>query len=227
MSFERTEKLFGSKTMEIFKKSKVAVIGIGGVGGYAAEALVRSGIGNIIIVDFDKIDSSNINRQIWALESNIGKLKVEVAKKRLLNINPALKIKTVAERFCKENKEKILDPPIDFVIDAIDSADDKIELLSFCVKNNIPIISCMGAARRKDPTKVKYGDINSPTTCPFARKIRRSLRKKGIEKKIPTVFSEEKPVDLIPGNPLPSCCTVPAATGMAAAAFACQSLVCP
>ena len=227
MSFERTEKLFGSTAMDTFKNSNVAVIGIGGVGGYAAEALVRSGIGNITIVDFDKIEKSNINRQIWALESTVGKLKVEVAEKRLLNINPLLKINAIADRFCKDNKEKILAQPIDFVVDAIDSSEDKIELLSFCVKNNIPVISCMGAARRKDPTKVKYGEINNPTTCPFAKKIRRGLRKQGVEENIPIVFSEEIPVDIIPGNPLPSCCPVPAAAGMAAAAFVCKKLTCP
>jgi len=227
MSFERTEKLFGLTAMEIFENSNVAVIGIGGVGGYAAEALVRSGIGNITIVDFDKIEKSNINRQIWALESSVGKLKVDVAKKRLLDINPLLKINAIADRFCNENKEIILAPPIDFVVDAIDSSEDKIELLSFCVNNNISVISCMGAARRKDPTKVKYGEINNPTTCPFAKKIRKGLRKKGIEEKIPTVFSDEIPVDIIPGDSLPSCCTVPAAAGMAAAAYVCQKLSCP
>ena len=227
MSFERTEKLFGHTAMEIFENSNVAVIGIGGVGGYAAEALVRSGIGNITIVDFDKIEKSNINRQIWALESTVGNLKVDVAKKRLLDINPSLKIKAIADRFCKENKEIILAPPIDFVVDAIDSSEDKIELLAFCVNNNIPIISCMGAARRKDPTKVKYGEINNPTTCPFAKKIRRGLRKKGIEENIATVFSDEKPVDVIPGDSLPSCCTVPAVAGMAAATFVCKKLICP
>ena len=227
MSFERTEKLFGLTAMEIFENSNVAVIGIGGVGGYAAEALVRSGIGNITIVDFDKIEKSNINRQIWALESSVGKLKVDVAKKRLLDINPLLKINAIADRFCNENKEIILAPPIDFVVDAIDSSEDKIDLLAFCVNNNIPVISCMGAARRKDPTKVKYGEINNPTTCPFAKKIRKGLRKKGIEEKIPTVFSDEIPVDIIPGDSLPSCCTVPAAAGMAAAAYVCQKLSCP
>ena len=224
MSFERTEKLFGNNAMEIFKNSYVAVIGIGGVGGYAAEALVRSGIGNITIVDFDKIEKSNINRQIWALESTVGKLKVDVAQKRLLEINPELKINAIADRFCKKNKEIILEQPIHFVVDAIDSFEDKIELLSFCVNNNITVISCMGAARRKDPTKVKYGKINNPTTCPFAKKIRRGLRKKGIEENIPTVFSEEKPVDIIPGDSLPSCCPVPASAGMAAAAYVCQNL---
>ena len=227
MSFERTEKLFGSTAMQIFKNSTVAVIGIGGVGGYAAEALVRSGLGNIIIVDFDKIEKSNINRQIWAIESSIGKLKVEVAKKRLLDINPQLKINAITDRFCKDNKEIILAPPIDFVVDAIDSSEDKIDLLTFCVKNNIPVISCMGSARRKDPTKVKYGELNDPTTCPFAKKIRKGLRKKGIEEKISTVFSDEKPVDIILGDSLPSCCSVPATAGMAAAAYVCQKLTCP
>jgi len=224
MSFERTEKLYGQEAMNVFKNSRVAVIGIGGVGGYAAEALVRSGIGSVIIVDHDKIETSNINRQIWAVESTVGKLKVEVAEKRLLDINPDLKIQTFAERFSKDTAKKILASKIDFVVDAIDSSDDKIELLSFCVKNKIPVISCMGAARRKDPTKVKYGTMSIPTGCPLARKIRRGLRKNGIEINIPIVFSEENPVDAVPGEPLPSCCAVPAAGGLAAAAYVCECL---
>jgi len=153
--FSRSILLFGEKNYNKISTSKIAVVGIGGVGSYAVEALARTGVGSLIIIDYDKVEATNINRQIWALSSTVGKYKVDVARERLLDINPGLEIVANNKRLTADSVNGLIPADVDFVIDAIDSIIDKVSLIEYCLKRKIPVISCMGAARRKDPTKIK------------------------------------------------------------------------
>ncbi len=167
--FIRTELLLGKEGMIKLKNSTVAVFGIGGVGSFACEALVRSGLGKIILVDYDIIDISNINRQIHATSSTVGLPKVEVMKKRLLEINPELDIEVYQEKYNDETREKLISTDYDYVIDAIDMITSKIDLITTCKEKNIPIISSMGAGNKLNPTLLEVGDIYSTHTCPLAK----------------------------------------------------------
>lgn len=191
--FSRTELLLGKENMMKLYSSKVAVFGIGGVGSFAAEALARSGLGSIVLIDYDIIDISNLNRQIHANFNTIGLKKVEVMKERLLSINPNMDIKIFDECYTNENKNLLLTSDYDYVIDAIDMVSSKINLVENCNIMNIPVISCMGAGNKLDPTMFKIGDIYETNTCPLAKVMRRELRKKGIDK-LKVVWSMEKPI---------------------------------
>lgn len=189
--FSRTELLLGKEGMGRLKKSKVAVFGIGGVGSFTSEALVRSGLGKIILVDYDIIDISNINRQIHATSETIGLLKVETMKNRLLEINPDLDITVFKETYNDKNKDRLL-LDYDYVVDAIDMVSSKINLIENCKQLNIPIISCMGAGNKLNPTMLQVGDIYKTNTCPLAKVMRRELRKRNI-KDLKVIWSKEKP----------------------------------
>ena len=190
--FSRTERLIGAGKLEKLRGAKAALFGAGAVGSFAAEALVRSGIGSLVIVDFDDVHISNINRQIFALESTLGMPKVDVAKERLRDINPACKI-TAVNRFADADSiPEILTATPDIIIDAIDSIAPKVELLCYASANGIPVVSSMGAARRTDPLSVRTGDIFETSGCPLARQIRKALRKRGIEGGITAVYSAEQ-----------------------------------
>jgi len=191
--FNRTELLFGNEAIEIFQKSRIAIMGLGGVGSFAAEGLVRSGIGSILLVDFDKIGISNLNRQLPALHSTIGILKTETMRDRLLDINPSLEIEIYSDFFDNESRDQLLNN-IDFVVDAIDSLGPKAELLESVYKMKIPVISAMGAAGRVDPSKIVQTDISKTYMCPLARKVRKYLHRRGIYKGIPVLFSTEEPI---------------------------------
>ncbi|HPR18602.1 MAG TPA: tRNA threonylcarbamoyladenosine dehydratase, partial [Candidatus Cloacimonadota bacterium] len=191
--FSRTELLFGTKAMNKFQQSRVAVMGLGGVGSYAAEALVRSGIGSFLLVDFDRIALSNLNRQIPALHSTIGKLKTEAMKERFLDINPQVKIEIYSDFCASESYEKLVEN-VDFVVDAIDSLTPKTGLLEICYRHQIPVISCMGAAGRLDPAKIELADIAKSHGCPLAAKVRKYLHRRGIYTGIPVIFSSEQPI---------------------------------
>jgi tRNA A37 threonylcarbamoyladenosine dehydratase len=193
--FSRTELLIGKKGVEKLKKSEVAVFGIGGVGSFASEALVRSGLGSIVLVDYDIIDVSNLNRQIHATSKTIGLPKVEVMKNRLLEINPSLNINIVNECYTDENKYELLDSRYDYIVDAIDMISSKISLIENSKALNIPIISCMGAGNKLNPTMFQVGDIYKTDTCPLAKVMRKELRKKGI-KDLKVVWSKEKPIKI-------------------------------
>lgn len=224
--FSRTISLFGKEKFEKISKAKAAIVGIGGVGSYAAEALARTGVADLIIIDDDKIEKSNINRQVWALNSTVGKFKVDVAKKRLLDINPKIKITARAERLTKESAAELLPENIDIVIDAIDSLRDKAALIEHCLRSRITVISCMGAARRTDPTKIRIGKIsNKKISGPLIKKLRKELRKINVPFDFPVVFSEEKAADVEMGTPLPSCCFTAGAVGFAAASYTCDALM--
>lgn len=191
--FQRTELLFGKEEVDKFKQSRVAIIGLGGVGSYAAEGLVRSGIGSVLLVDFDTVGESNINRQLPALHSTVGQLKTEAMRDRLLDINPNVKVE-IFNGFCNQDSRDDLLQNLDFVVDAIDSLTPKAGLMEHCYKNNIPIITALGAASRFDPSKIILTDISKTHTCPLARKIRKYLNRRGISKGIPVIFSTETPI---------------------------------
>ncbi len=191
--FSRTELLLGKEAMEKLNKSKVAVFGVGGVGSFASEALVRCGIGNIVLIDYDIIDVSNLNRQIHATSKTIGLKKVEVMKERLLEINPLCNVTTINECYTEENKDRLLNLDYSYIIDAIDMVSSKISLIENSKSLNIPIISCMGAGNKLNPTMLQVGDIYKTDTCPLAKTLRKELRKRGI-KDLKVVWSKEKPI---------------------------------
>lgn len=184
---QRITLLLGKEYVKKLQKSTVMVVGCGAVGSFAIEALSRSGVGHIILVDFDKVEESNINRQLFALDSTIDKPKVLVASQRIADINPKIKIDTF-DTFFDENTNIDIKP--DFVIDAIDTVPSKIALYKWCENNNIPFVSSMGAARKTDLTKIKIGKISKTTVCPLASKIRRIVRDLRI-KDFPVVYSTE------------------------------------
>ena len=217
--FSRNISLFGEDNYNKITASKIAVVGIGGVGSFAVEALARAGVRDLIIIDDDKIEITNINRQIWALNSTLGKYKVDVAVERLTDINPGLKIIAYNRRLTADSIEELIPGDIDFVIDAIDSIRDKVSLIEYCLQKKIPVISCMGAARRKDPTQIKIGNIIDAVSGPLIKRLRKELRKKDVPLDFPIVYSEEKAVDVQKGQPLPSCCFTTGTVGLIAASY--------
>lgn len=191
--FSRTETLLGLDRMNKLKNSRVIIFGVGGVGGYVIEALTRSGFKQIDIVDFDSVSITNINRQIIALHSTIGKLKIDVMKERMLDINPNIVVNTYPVFLDDTNIESFNLSQYDYVVDAIDSVTSKILLIEYCVKNNIKIISSMGTGNKLDPSLFKISDISKTSVCPLAKVIRYELRKRGINH-LKVLFSTETPI---------------------------------
>lgn len=192
--FSRTELVIGKENVEKLKNSKVAIFGIGGVGSYVVEGLVRAGIGNFILVDDDEVCLTNLNRQIIATRKTVGKSKVEVAKERILDINPNAKVEVYQEFFMPDT-EGILDESVDYIVDAVDTVTAKLELIVRANKLNIPIMSSMGTGNKLDPTKFEVTDIYKTSVCPLAKVIRKELRNRGI-KKLKVVYSKEEPIKL-------------------------------
>lgn len=191
--FSRTELLLGRDAMERLKKSRVAVFGIGGVGGYVCEALVRSGIGAFDLIDSDKVSLSNLNRQIIATRQSIGKYKTEVMKERMLDINPEINVRIYNTFFLPENADEFPFYEYDYVIDAVDTVTAKIELVMKAKKTHVPIISSMGAGNKLDGSMFRAADIYETKVCPLARVMRRELKKRGVEN-LRVVYSEETPI---------------------------------
>lgn len=191
--YSRTELLIGIDGVDKLNNSKIAIFGIGGVGAYTAEALCRAGVGNLVLVDYDDICLTNLNRQIHATRKTVGKSKVDMMKERLLEINPKMNVIIFKELYNEENAERLLTPDLDYVVDAIDMVTSKLDLITRSQQMNIPIISCMGAGNKFDPTKIEISDIYKTSMCPLARVIRQELRKKGV-KKLKVVYSKEEPV---------------------------------
>ncbi len=189
--FLRTERLIGKNNMEILNSSSVLVAGLGAVGSYAVEGIARLGVGSITIADFDTISRSNINRQLYALESTIGISKVTAAAERINDINPECNVLRMNLFVHKDTLKKITAYSPNLIIDAIDSLNPKIELLEYAYKNNIPVISSMGAALRTDPSKIKSGDIFDTTKCPLSKQVRKRLRNRGVGRGIDCVYSTE------------------------------------
>lgn len=189
--FSRTEILIGEKKLNKLKKSKVAVFGIGGVGGYVVEALVRSSINHITLIDNDIVSESNINRQLIALSTNIGQKKIDVMKKRILEINPDCQVETFDTFVLKDNLEQFHLEDYDYVVDAIDTITGKISIIEKCNEYQVKIISSMGAGNKLDPTKFEVCDIYKTSVCPLAKVMRHELKKRGI-KKLKVVYSKEE-----------------------------------
>ncbi len=200
--FSRTELLIGKKGIEKLQSAKVAIFGIGGVGSFVVEGLARAGVGNFILVDDDKVCLTNLNRQLIATHKTVGKFKVDVAKERILDINPNANVETYKEFFMPDSKE-ILDNSVNYIVDAVDTVTAKIELVIRANKLNIPIISCMGTGNKLDPTLFKVTDIYKTNICPLAKVMRKELRTRGI-KKLKVVYSEEEPIK--PDETLESSC---------------------
>ena len=192
---DRTSMLLGEETLARFAASKVMVVGLGGVGAYAAEMLCRAGVGNMVILDSDTVSVTNRNRQLIALESTIGKLKTEVVAQRLRDINPAINLTIIPEYIEESNLEEIfrMAGELDYVVDAIDTLAPKISLIKYCVEHKIPHVSAMGAGAKLDATKIRIADISKSYNCPLAYILRKKLRKEGISKGFKVVFSEELP----------------------------------
>lgn len=192
--FSRTELLIGKESIEKLNKSKVAVFGIGGVGSFVVEGLVRAGVGNFILIDDDKVCLTNLNRQLIATRATVGKYKVEVAKERILSINPKANVEIVQEFFMPDSKE-ILDNSVDYIIDSIDTVTAKIELVVRANKLGIPIISSMGTGNKLDPTRFEVTDIYKTSVCPLAKVMRKELKARGINN-LKVVYSKENPIKL-------------------------------
>ena len=235
--FYRTELLVGQKGSQKLAQTSVAVIGLGGVGSYSAEALARSGIGKFILIDFDVIEPSNINRQILALQSTIGKPKVEIMQQRIRDINPKAEV-IIYQEVLDGNKQDNLLEGAEYCVDAIDSLSSKIGLLEFLLKNERKFISVMGAGNRLNPSQVHISTIDKSHNCPLARRVRKLLNKKGIRGHFPCVYSSELPI--IPENDVSiedsitkdrqrkvigSISYLPAVMGLMAAAYVIRSIL--
>lgn len=229
--FKRTELLFGKEAMEKLKNSHVCIFGIGGVGGCVAEAMARSGVGALTLVDNDTVSESNINRQIYALSSTIGLMKTAAAKERIQQINPDCRVFERNMFYLPENAEELDLTQFDYVIDAIDTVSSKIHMAVKCEELNIPLISSMGTGNKLDPTKFEAADIYKTSVCPLARVMRRELKKRGV-KKLKVVYSKEQPkkavADSANGRHAPgSCAFVPPAAGFVIAGEVIKDLISP
>jgi len=191
---ERTELLLGAETRQRLRDAYVLVVGVGGVGGYAAEMLVRSGIGHLVIIDSDLVGETNLNRQLLALRSTLGRSKCAVLQERLLDINPGLDIRVIEDYIHEDNVAALLDPiPADVVIDAIDTLSPKIALIQYCLKRGLKLVSSMGAGAKLDATAIRIDDISKTRECPLAHALRKRLHRLGIHSGFTAVYSTEKP----------------------------------
>lgn len=192
--FSRTELLIGKEGVEMLSQCHVAVFGVGGVGSYAVEALVRAGIGEITIVDYDDICLTNVNRQLHALHSTVGRTKVDVMEERMLDINPDVRVNSVCQWYLPQRADEMLTSDIDYIVDAIDTVTAKLDLIEQAFARNIPIVSAMGAGNKLDPTALVVADISDTCVCPLAKVMRKELRKRGITKGLKVVYSPEVPL---------------------------------
>ena len=189
----RTELLIGKENIQKLANSKVIIYGIGGVGSFVVEGLVRAGIEHIILVDNDVIASSNLNRQIHATISNIGKSKVDCMKERILSINPKVNVDTYKPQDLENGEEMLIENTIDYVVDAVDTITTKLKLIQKAKEKQVPIISCMGTGNKLDPTKFEIADIYKTSVCPLAKVMRKELKKRGI-KDLKVLYSKEEPI---------------------------------
>ena len=196
--FSREALLIGKDNVEKLNKAKVAIFGIGGVGSFVIEGLTRAGIGNFVLVDKDEVDITNLNRQIIATRKTVGKPKVEVAKERILEINPEANVEIHQEFFMPET-EGVLDDSVDYIVDCVDTVTAKIELVVRANKLGIPIISAMGTGNKLDPTRFEVADIYSTSVCPLAKVMRKELKTRGIDK-LKVLYSKEEPIEIPKNN---------------------------
>lgn len=191
--YERTRMLLGDEAINKLKKSSVIIFGVGGVGSFVAEAIARAGVGEITLVDNDTVSMTNINRQIIALNSTVGKMKTEVMAERIQDINPECKVNCVNEFILYDNINKVIDKKFDYCIDAVDTVTAKIAIIMRCNELNIPIISSMGTGNKLDPTRLEITDIYKTSVCPLAKVMRKELKVRGI-KKLQVCYSKEEPI---------------------------------
>ncbi len=220
---DRTRLLLGDEAVEILRNSRVAIFGIGGVGGHVCEALVRSGVGHFDIIDRDVVDVTNINRQIIALHSNIGRPKVEVMKERMLDINPSVEVRARECFFLPDTADEFDFSEYDYVVDAVDTVTAKLEIISRAYRLGVPVISAMGAGNKVNPAGFKVVDIYDTKVCPLARVMRRELKKRGIDS-LKVVYSEEEPIKSEAGFPA-SCAFVPSVAGLVMAGEVIRDLI--
>lgn len=219
--FEREIPLFGEDGINKLKKSSVAVVGLGGVGGYVTEALCRSGVGRLILIDGDIFTESNLNRQLFATCETIGKSKVETGAIRVASINPECIAEPICEMVSEENCARIIGKP-DFVCDCCDDTSAKVAIAVYCTENHIPIISCMGTGNKLNPEFLRVSDISKTSVCPLARSFRKKLREKEINH-IPVVYSTEEPI--VRSNIPASVSFVPGTAGLIMAGYTVKTLV--
>lgn len=227
--YQRTGLLVGEEGLIKLKNASIMVVGLGGVGSFAVESLARCGIGHITIVDHDVIEESNLNRQLPALCSTVAQYKVDVVADRMLRINPRLKIPKYSCSYNSDNGAQLLNSNFDYVVDAIDSIEDKVHLIKTCLQKNIPIISSMGTARRINPLMLTIADIKESSVCPLARKLRKELRKEGISEGFDVVFSLESPLadanNAAEDHQLGSMVFVPASAGILMGSFVVKKIL--
>ena len=192
--FSRTEMLVGNEGMEKLSNAKVAIFGLGGVGSFVCEGLARSGIGNFILVDYDKIDESNINRQLIATVKTIGRYKVDVMKERILDINPDANVEIHKEFYMADSESDIINENLSYAVDCVDTIMAKIAIICKCDELDVPVISSMGTGNKLDPTMFEVADIYDTTVCPLARIMKKDLKKRNIEK-LKVVYSTEHPIN--------------------------------
>ena len=232
MDLQRVEMLLGSHKLARLQKATVAVLGLGGVGSYIAEALCRSGVGSLILVDADRVTSSNINRQLPALQSTMGRLKTELVAERLHQINPDCRIKIISrfyepgdfvEFFSSQTSSGTVYP--DYLADAIDSMASKLDVITNACKLGVPLISAMGTGNKLDPTQLRVADISKTSVCPLAKSVRKQLRSRGIEKGVTVVYSLEQPQYVHKSSTPGSMVFVPASAGMLMASYIVRQLI--
>lgn len=223
--FKRTEILFGTKAMERLQQARVAVFGIGGVGGYVVEALARSGIGALDLIDYDSVSITNLNRQIIATHPTIGQKKVDVMKERISSIHPSCIVRTYPCFYLPENKDRFDFSQYSYIVDAVDTVTAKIQLVLEAKEKQIPIISSMGTGNKRNPEQLEVADIYETSVCPLARVMRRELKKRGIDK-LKVVYSKEKPMKPIEDIGSPgSTSFVPPVAGMIIASEVVKDLI--
>ncbi|MDP3486636.1 MAG: tRNA threonylcarbamoyladenosine dehydratase [Bacillota bacterium] len=198
--FSRTELLIGEEGLKKLQQASVAIIGVGGVGSFTVEALARCGVGKLILVDYDDICLTNINRQLHALSPTLGRSKVEVMAERVKQINPKAEIVAHKVFYSDENAEEIIYPGLSYVVDAVDTVTAKLQIICRCKELGIPVISCMGAGNKLDPTRFEVVDIQKTSMCPLAKVVRKELRKRGHSKGVKVVYSKEPPLTPLATN---------------------------
>ena len=221
--FDRTIKLIGEENFKKIQNATVVVVGLGGVGGYAVESLIRSGIQNIIIVDYDTVDISNLNRQVIANQSNIGRLKVDVMEQHILSINPNCNITKISKKLSEENIDELFKYSFDYLIDACDTIIVKEKIIEICLKKKITMISSMGTGNKLNPNELEITDISKTSYDPLAKKIRKYLKDNHIQGKVPVVYSKEKNESFT--GSIPSMVFVPATSGLLCANYIIKKII--
>lgn len=223
--FDRTITLIGEDNYKKLRDSNVLVLGIGGVGGYAIEALIRSGVENITVVDYDKVDISNINRQIIALNNNIGNDKTNEWEKRILSINPNVKVSIINERISSDNIDILFKDDYNFIIDACDTVIVKKLLIKECKLRNVNLITVCGMGKKLNPSLVKICDIRDTSYDPLAKSLRKYVKDENVEEKVPCIFSSEKPITNRENNTVSSMMMVPSVAGILAAYYVIDKII--